>query len=179
MNSKKKNTKKRRNFGNNLFFPHTELERALPQQKVSKLDICFVSPSLLLLFLTETLAAFFHILYFANISIENLKTKTLANTFGLHLRIVMTVPNWNSEDNGKLFTLFNQLWMRQFSKASWQKHRKLLPIQVKSQKANFWGGFVGFLFGFVLIVWVFFNGYSVLKWRNWDDNTWCCPAHLV
>lgn len=103
MNSKKKNTKKRRNFGNNLFFPHTEFERALPQQKVSKLDICFVSPSLLLLFLTETLAAFFHILYFANISIENLKTKTLANTFGLHLRIVMTVPNWNSEDNGKLF----------------------------------------------------------------------------
>lgn len=137
MNSKKENTKKRTNFGKNLFFFLTLNSREpFHSRKVSQLDLCFVSPSLLLLFLTETWAAFFHILYFANISTENLKTKTLVNTFGWCLRI-MTVPNWNSEDNGKLFTLFSQFWMRQFSKATWQKHRKLLPIQVKSQKANF------------------------------------------
>lgn len=76
----------------------------------------------------------------------------------------MTVPSWNSEDNDKLFTLFCQFWMRQFSKASWQKHRELLPVQVESQKINFQRFLLGFFvcwFVIFLVLWGFFNGSCV------------------
>lgn len=107
--------------------------------------MCFVSPSLLLLFLTETLAAFLHIPYFANISTGNLKTKTLANTFGLCLRIIMTVPNWNSEDNGKLFALFRQLWMRQIQKQVGRNTGNYYLSKLNPRKQTV-GGFCGFFF---------------------------------
>lgn len=65
--------------------------------KFSQLCICSVSHNLLLLLLLiETLLAFFHILDFANISTVNqqaLQRKSLINTFGLHLRIIITVRN--------------------------------------------------------------------------------------
>lgn len=74
------------------------------------------------------------------------------------------------EDSGKMSTLFRKLWMRQFAKASWQKHGKLLPFLVKSQKVNFWW-FGCFVVVFLLLLllcgggffgWFFFSG----RWQH-------------
>lgn len=142
--------------------------------------MCFVSPSLLLLFLTETSAAFLHIPYFANISTGNLKTKTLANTFGLCLRIIMTIPNWIQKTMANSLLYSGSFGWGRFQKQVGRNTGNYYLSKLNPRKQT-----VGGVCGFFLFVWLCFdwlgfsNGYSVLKWRNWGDNTWCCPAHLV
>lgn len=100
----------------------------------------------------------------------------------MDLRIIMRVPNWNSEDNGKLFTLFSVLDEAVLkSKLAEMQETLTCPSSITESKLSGVSvlGFFGWLVVF-LVLWLFYNASSVkLKKLRCQHLILSCTSHLA